>query len=218
MTPEEVFFKLNKLQRAAIVVILGILLLAAFYLLVVSGMLAQIDKIQLDIGKVKNQIVNEEKTESQGPMLKKAIEEENRKLKGMVGSLPERQEIEDVLKKITDLLAESNLVSNSFTPGGERRDAVLQYATIPISMNVRGDFFKQGAFLASLNDLPRIVNVPEIKLKRSGGLSGRESDLASKLGLVTLDGDITAETYRRLTAAEAAAARKPPPKGKKRAK
>ena len=36
-------------------------------------------------------------------------------------------------------------------------------------------------FLMSLNDLPRIVNVPTIKLIKSGALSGREGDLTESL-------------------------------------
>ena len=54
MTPEEVFFKLNKLQRAAIVVVLCILLLVGFYFLVVSNMLADIDNIHRQIAEAVN--------------------------------------------------------------------------------------------------------------------------------------------------------------------
>jgi Tfp pilus assembly protein PilO len=117
----------------------------------------------------------------------------------MVASLPEKQDIEQLLKKITDLLSESNLVAKRFVPGQEQINEELYYATIPISLNVRGDYQKQGAFLASLNDLPRIVNVPTIRLTKAGGLTAREADLARKLDVIPLDADISGVTYRRLT-------------------
>ena len=59
-----------------------------------------------------------------------------------------------------------------------------------------------GAFLASLNDLPRIVNVPTIKLHKAGTLSSRESDLVRKLDVIALDSDISGVTYRRLSPEE----------------
>jgi Tfp pilus assembly protein PilO len=127
------------------------------------------------------------------------IEAQKKKLQTMVASLPERQEIEMLLKTITDLLSESHLVARKFVPGQERINEELYFATIPIALNVRGDYQKQGSFLASLNNLRRIVNVPTIKLTVSGGLTGRESEMAKKLDVISLDADISGETYRRLS-------------------
>jgi len=67
---------------------------------------------------------------------------------------------------------------------------------------VRGDYQKIGAFLASIKDLPRIVNVPTIKLGKAGALTSRESDLVRKLEVIALDSDISGVTYRRLSPEE----------------
>ena len=107
-----------------------------------------------------------------------------------------------MLKRITDLLSQTNLVATRFVPGKEQINEELYYATIPLELNVRGDYQKLGAFLASLNDLPRIVNVPTIKLRKAGTLSSRESDLVRKLDVVALDSDISGVTYRRLSPEE----------------
>ena len=120
----------------------------------------------------------------------------------MVASLPEKQEIEILLKKITDLLSQTNLVAKRFVPGKEKVDEELYYATIPLELNVRGEYQKIGAFLASLNDLPRIVNVPTIKLGKAGALSSRESDLVKKLDVIALDSNVSGVTYRRLSPEE----------------
>ena len=93
-------------------------------------------------------------------------------------------------------------MSTRFVPGHEQVNRELYYASIPISLNVRGDYFKQGAFLASLNSLPRIVNVPSIKLTPAGGMSGRESQVAQKLDLLPLNADISGVTFRRLSPEE----------------
>jgi len=219
MTFWEVFFKINRIQRILIVIAVAILLLVGFYFLFLYEMQDQIARLEQTIGRIKLEIINQEKILQEGPKLRTRIEELRKRLQTMVASLPEKQDIEQLLKKITDLLSESNLVAKRFVPGQEKINEELYYATIPIQLNVRGDYQKQGAFLASLNSLPRIVNVPTIRLVKAGGLSAREIDLARKLDVIPLDGDINGVTYRRLSPDEIKritdkkkAARKPAPR------
>jgi type IV pilus assembly protein PilO len=185
-----------------IVVGICVLLLVAFYFLWVAEDLEKVSTLEKQIGSLKLEIINQEKILAQGPKLKARIQELEKKLQTMVASLPEKQEIEILLKKITDLLSQTNLVAKRFVPGKEKVDEELYYATIPLELNVRGEYQKIGAFLASLNDLPRIVNVPTIKLGKAGALSSRESDLVKKLDVIALDSNISGVTYRRLSPEE----------------
>lgn len=202
MSPEELFFKLNKFHRVLIVAFICILLLVGFYFLFISDIRQVIAGYQQQIGKLKIEIANEKRILEEGPKLKARIEKLKNSLQAMVASLPEKQDIEALLKRITDLLAESNLVSTRFVPGQEKINKELYYAEIPLSLNVRGDYFKQGVFLASLNSLPRIVNVPSLKLAPAGGMTGRESEIAQKLDVLPLTADISGVTYRRLSPEE----------------
>jgi len=211
MNLQELFFKLTAIQRAAIVVAVGVLLLIPFYFFVVAEKLNEIDQKEKEIGRVKIEIINQQKILAQGPELKQKIQNLSAQLQSMVASLPQKQDIEALLKKITDLLSESNLVAARFVPGAETINPQLQYAAIPISLSVRGDYVKHGSFLASLRELPRIVNVPTITLKKAGGLTGRESDLARKLDVIALDAEISGVTYRRLTPEEIKALAQPKP-------
>jgi type IV pilus assembly protein PilO len=213
MTVEEGFYKLNTIHRALIVGGILVLLLVGFYFLFIDEMIDQISSLEKNIGRIKLEVMNQEKILAEGPKLKARIEDLRKRLQTMVASLPEKQDIEQLLKKITDLLSESNLVAKRFVPGQEQINEELYYATIPIQMNVRGDYQKQGAFLASLNDLPRIVNVPTIRLSKAGGLTGRESELARKLDVIALDADISGVTYRRLTPDEIKAIAQKPKRG-----
>jgi type IV pilus assembly protein PilO len=174
----------------------------AFYFLWVAEDLEKVSSLEKQIGSIKLEIINQEKVLAEGPKLKARILELEKKLQTMVASLPEKQEIEILLKKITDLLSQTNLVAKRFVPGKEKVDEELYYATIPLELNVRGEYQKIGAFLASLNDLPRIVNVPTIKLVKAGSLSSRETDLVKKLDVIALDSNISGVTYRRLSPEE----------------
>lgn len=202
MAVDEVFFKLKRIHRILIVVGVAVILMVGFYFLFISDFRTQIAGLEQDIDRIKLDIENQKRVLAEGPKLRKQIAELEQSLQAMVASLPEKQEIEVLLKRITDLLSETNLVAKRFVPGQEQINEELYYARIPISLNVRGDYQKQGTFLASLNDLPRIVNVPTIRLGKAGGLTGRESELAKKLEVVALDADINGETYRRLSPEE----------------
>ena len=202
MSPEELFFKLTRLQRTLIVAAICVLALVGWYFFAISDIRESIARYEVQISKLKMQIASEQRIFQEGPKLKARIMKLKTRLQAMVASLPEKQDIEALLKRITDLLAESNLVSTRFVPGHEQVNRELYYASIPISLNVRGDYFKQGAFLASLNSLPRIVNVPSIKLTPAGGMSGRESQVAQKLDLLPLNADISGVTFRRLSPEE----------------
>jgi len=202
LEPREIFFKLKTIHRILIVVGICVLLLVAFYFLWVAEDLEKVSNLEKQIGSLKLEIINQEKILAEGPKLKARIQELEKKLQTMVASLPEKQDIEILLKKITDLLSQTNLVAKRFVPGKEQVNEELYYATIPLELNVRGEYQKIGAFLASLNDLPRIVNVPTIKLGKAGALSSRESDLVKKLDVIALDSDISGVTYRRLSPEE----------------
>ena len=202
MSPEELFFKMTKIQRILIVVAVSILLLVGFYFLFISDMLLAINGLEKQIGSLKTDIKNQESIFAGGPKLKARITALRTELQAMVSSLPEKQDIEELLKKITDLLSESNLMTSQFLPGKEVVHEELYYATIPIQLTVRGEYQKQGSFLTSLNTLPRVVNVPSIVLTKTGGGSSRESDLLKKLEVVNLNAKINGVTFRRLSPEE----------------
>ncbi len=202
MTPEELFFKLNKIHRAAIVAGVCVILLVAFYFLVISDMLSYINRLNKDIDKLKIAIANEKVIAKTKPQLEVKLKNLESKLKTMVASLPQSKEIEVLIRKINDLVARAALVQKTFTPGKEVVNRKLYYAKIPFRIEIHGNYEKQGRFFTSLSELPRIINVPSVVLSRSGGAGSRESSLARYAGLVNLQASINAVTFRRLSPEE----------------
>ncbi len=198
MNPQELLFKLNKIHRIAIIAGVAVLFLFLFYFFVVSDSLDTIGRLNQEITRLKTDIKNEQNTLKQGPTLKAKIEELKKKLQTMVAGLPEKQDIEQLLQTISQLLSQSNLEAKRFVPGKEQVNTELYYAMIPIQLQVRGIYERQGAFLAGLNGLPRIVNVPDVVFQRDGAVTPTEK----KLGVWPLDAQVTANTYRRLSQEE----------------
>ena len=214
MDAQELFFKLSRIQRIAIVVAIAVLLQVAFYFFVLSDSLTRISSLNKEINSLKIHIRNEQNNLKKGPRLKKQIEGLRKKLETMVAGLPEKQDIEELLQRISQLLSQTNLKASRFVPGKERVNTELYYAEIPISLNLRGDYRKHGAFLAALNNLSRIVNVPNIRLSPDGNRSVTEK----KLDLYPLNASVTANTYRRLSKEEIERIKKKKaPKSKKKA-
>jgi Tfp pilus assembly protein PilO len=209
----EIFQKLKPWQRILAVVGICVLLMVPFYFFVVSDLWDEIAAKEKAIGTVKMEIINEEKILAEGPKLEAKINDLKARLDSMVASLPEKEDIEELLKTITNLLTEFSLVSSRFVPGAEAPNVQLQYATIPVSISVRGDFKKLFAFFSQLKGLPRIVNVPTVKFVPSAG-SGAEAELAKRLGIVPVEAEITGHTFRRLSVQEVERLKQAP--GKKR--
>ncbi|MEW6350392.1 MAG: type 4a pilus biogenesis protein PilO [Thermodesulfobacteriota bacterium] len=196
---EEFVLKIPKLYRLLIVVGVACLLFVGYYFFWVADWMGKVAGTQGEITTIEGQIASEENIAKNKPKLVAQIKKLEKDLKQEVASLPEQKEIEQLLRRITDLLSETNLVQSRFVPGQETVNEELYYATIPVQIQVAGDYVKQWNFLSRLHGLERIINVPKISLSKLGGkMSGREGEVATALGISNLDADIQGVTYRRL--------------------
>ncbi len=195
---EEFILKIPRHIRILIVVGVGCLLFVGYYFFWVADWMSSVAGAQSEITSIEGQIASEKNIAQNKPKLVAQIKKLEKDLKLEVASLPEQKEIEQLLKRITDLLSETNLVASRFVPGQETINEELYYATIPVQLQVAGDYVKQFRFLSRLHGLERIINVPQIAFSKLGKLSGREGDVSSALGISNLDADIKGVTYRRL--------------------
>ena len=85
--------------------------------------------------------------------------------------LPEQREVEVILEEVWKLAA-----AHSLKPKSVRTDKIAgtaHYAELPIKMEIIGDFDGFYSFLLSLEKLPRITRMPEMKLKKIEGEEGK---------------------------------------------
>lgn len=96
--------------------------------------------------------------------------------------LPDKKEIPDLLRSISDHGKGAGLDFISFKPGGEIPKDF--YAEIPIDITIRGPYHNLGYFLDQVSKLDRIVTVNNIKM---GGAKqeGNETLLNSSCKLLT---------------------------------
>ena len=111
----------------------------------------------------------------------------------MLKQLPNKSEMEGLLTDINQAGLGRGLQFVLFKPA--QSEAMSEfYAELPISIKLTGNYHEMGSFASDVSQLPRIVTLSNISLKKSKG--GQ------------LEMDATARTYRYLDDSEIAAQRK----------
>jgi len=82
------------------------------------------------------------------------------------------------------------------------------YAEIPFSMKLQGEFSTVLSFLYDFSRMNRIVNITEVKI-------GSPKMVDERRELLQISVDCSGSTYRSLTEEEVAAASKPAPQGRR---
>jgi Tfp pilus assembly protein PilO len=209
---EELFFKINNLQRILILAAVCIVMLALFYLVVISDMISP--SMEVEITNLQSDITQQEVRLKREPVIKERLSNSEAEFAAMVQSLPEKQDFEAMSKQIVQLLSEIGLEPLSL----ERKEKEtvnedLQLAAIPFELNIKGDYVKIGTFMGKLKDLPRVIDFPLITLRP-------KQKEASKVSHVTpLEAQMKARTFRRLSSEEIKSIekpKKPSPGGEKR--
>lgn len=96
------------------------------------------------------------------PRFKAEYERMEARLEAALQELPDSKEIASLLTSIADLARNNGLEVLEFKPGGEvPRDF---YAEVPVALKLRGTYHEFAMFCYQVGNLPRIVNIGELKL------------------------------------------------------
>jgi type IV pilus assembly protein PilO len=113
-------------------------------------------------------------------------------LRQALAQLPDRKEIPDLIRQISDLGVRTGLQITLLRPQAEQ---VREYhAEVPITVNMVGSFHAVGQFFDELARLPRIISVSKVKLNGD-----------AQKDITTVGTECLATTYRFLEESEARA-------------
>ncbi|MBU2552377.1 MAG: type 4a pilus biogenesis protein PilO [Proteobacteria bacterium] len=158
--------KLDKLKTphklgilAGTIILLGV----GFYFLLYQPTQTEGAQIQANIEKLEGQIQQHERKAREIPKLKERLEEVQLRFSFASRLLPETKEVDQLLKSISDNGAQSGLNVVMFQP--QPKDALKDfYAEITFDMRVEGPYLNVATFFYRLGQLPRIVNISDIKM------------------------------------------------------
>lgn len=149
-------------QRWALPGIPIILIGVIFYYLVYNGRAQQINTLQQEVDKMETELVQARLEAARLPELKHKHEELETTLSQLVAQLPDTKEIPELLIQISGLGRKSGLEFTLFKPQPEQPKEF--YAEIPVDMEIKGGYHDLARFFDWLGNLPRIVNIRNIKI------------------------------------------------------
>lgn len=197
------------LPKIAALVVWFVLLIAAGAYLDWSVQYEDLEKKQSDEIRLREEFKEKKAQAVNLEDYKKQLVEIEDAFKGLLKQLPDKSQMDALVIDINRSGLGRGLQFELFQPGKEV--VTENYAELPITIKIQGNYHDLGAFASDVAQLPRIVTINNISL--SVGNPGKDQ-------VLVLDG--LAKTYRYLDAEESAsqkkaakAATKPAPGGKK---
>ena len=154
--------------------------LAATFVLIIAaylyfGWLPIQDAIRVQTSQVEQQRIllkKNQKLASDLPRKQAEYAKLEKQLKVALNMLPKKSQIPDLLENVSWAGKDSGLRFSTFKPAGEVVQQI--YAEVPVSLEVSGSFRQLLTFLKRVGEMPRIVDVKNLKLtqaKTGGELS-----------------------------------------------
>ena len=78
--------------------------------------------------------------------------------------LPSQRDVEIILRRVTEIGSENNLVIKSIKP--DKPINAAEYKELPIKLEVIGDFDRYYSFIKSVEEMPRITRMPEMTIEK----------------------------------------------------
>ena len=198
--------KLPKGAKAGIVAGSAVLAGVLFYMLCYTPYSEEKDSLESAIASAKQELstlqASLKKHQSVG-QLKEGIDWS---YEYMQQYLPQENEMPRLIQMVSEIGAKAGL-SDGVTLFAPKLPAKVQpnYAEIPFSMKLQGEFSTVLNFLYDFSRMNRIVNITEVKI-------GSPKMVDERRELLQISVDCSGSTYRSLTEEEVAAASKPAPK------
>lgn len=163
--------KLSFGAQVAVFALLGALLYGVFWYLFYSPMQQEIENKTTERRNLQAEVENARTTAARLPEFRREVERKEATLQALSRILPSQKEVDDLLRKVQQLAAESSLEVLRFKPEATRPQDF--YAEWPISLELDGSYHNLAYFFDRLSRLSRIVNVSnlEIDAKRDPSIS-----------------------------------------------
>jgi type IV pilus assembly protein PilO len=185
--------KLPLVAQLAISIGLGLAVLGGFYYFMYMDMVDEANKKTSQLEALRKDISQLEVITAKLPDFQREVSVLEMKLETLKRILPPEKETPDLVRKLQNLAAESQLRIKQFAPGSMiSRDF---YQEFPISLEVDGTYHNLASFFDRMSRLTRVVNAAGLKINAKG------EQTASN----TISAQCTATTYIYVESAALAA-------------
>ncbi|PLY03587.1 MAG: pilus assembly protein PilO [Desulfuromonas sp.] len=191
MNPKvEWLLKRPRYQRGLMLAGVMAVVIGLFVYLMYLPLQDELTRLNEEDETLQRKLVNDRRIASNLPKFKAEYEKMVTQLDQALTELPNDKEIPKLLTSIAAAAKENGLEVQSFKPGSESKKAF--YAEVPVSLNLTGTFHQVAMFFYDVGNLPRIVNLSNVKLGGSNKGAGK----------VRLSVNCLATTFRFLNPSE----------------
>jgi Tfp pilus assembly protein PilO len=146
--------------QVAVFALLGVLLYGVYWWFFHSPMQQQIQDKTATKRNLQAEVDNAKTTAARLPEFRREVERKEATLQALSRILPSQKEVDDLLRKVQQLAAESSLNVLRFKPEATKPQNF--YAEWPISLELDGSYHNLAYFFDRLSRLSRIVNVSNL--------------------------------------------------------
>jgi len=189
--------KLPTPHKIGILVLISVFIVGAYWLGPHQKKMRRIDAKKSKLSDLTRDMKNKENIAANYDKFMEETAMLNEGLQRDLAKLPDKKEIPELLKNISNMSKEAGLEVLLFKPQGEQ--PAQFYARVPVELKFTGSYHKIGMFFSAVGTLPRIVNIENFNIMNAQKKSGDEFLLSTSC---------VATTYRYVERAP------PPKKGK----
>ncbi len=154
--------KLPKNQKIALLAVLVLLLLAAYWFAFFDAKRQELTAANEQLGQLQNELAENRTLAADLPRFKAELERLKGELTEALRQLPNDKELPGLLTDITTLGKNAGLEFKAFIPQAEVDKGF--YAEVPINIELIGGFHELATFFDELSRLDRIVNVTNFRV------------------------------------------------------
>jgi Tfp pilus assembly protein PilO len=151
--------------QVVVFLLLAAAIYGAFYYFVYTKMQTEIEKKTTQRQELRDEVEKGKVTAARLPEFQREVERREATLQALSRILPSSKEVDDLLRKVQQMAAESSLDVLRFKP--EAPQPREFYAAWPISLELDGNYHNLAYFFDRLSKLSRIVNVSNLKIGAS---------------------------------------------------
>jgi type IV pilus assembly protein PilO len=183
MNPKlEKLLKLPLYQRAAMLAVIVVLVIAAFVWFLWLPEFERAGELEQEVGRLEAELVQKQKIANNLEKFKREFAKLEQTLEEALTQLPNQKEIPGLLTSLATLARDSGLDVVSFTPRGEVPKGF--YAEVPASLDLVGTYHQVAKFSEAVSQLSRIVNLGSLDLS-APSVQGDRAVLRIKLNVTT---------------------------------
>ncbi len=161
----ETILALDRQKKILILAATLVLISAAYVWIFFLPTQGEIRKLDRKLSKLLNKKAEQEAIAQNLAAFKREYRHLERALQEAMAQLPDKKEIPALLENISNLGRESGLEVALFKPGREKKKDF--YAEVPVDIKVLGSYPNLVGFFFKIGNLPRIVNITEMSIKRA---------------------------------------------------